>query len=121
EWLVDIGRIGYEFKEYQTWAKTTVAHNTVTLGGANQHANTGELLWLAAGEEFSACAAESTGAYDDTTLRRYLLLTPRMLVDVFDVTTETPAQIDWLAHSIVEQIVPVETPGEPKPIELGKE
>ena len=121
EWLVDIGRIGYEFKEYQSWAKRTVAHNTVVLGGIDQRPNTGELLWLASGENYTACAAESTGAYDDVTLRRYLLLTPDMLVDVFDVSAAKPTKIDWLAHAIVEAIHPVEARSEPKPATLGTE
>jgi len=106
EWLVDIGRIGYTFKEYLSWAKRTVAHNTVTLGGVDQWANTGKLLWLTSSDKYSACAAQSTRSYRGATLRRYLLVTPKMVVDVFDVAAETPTQIDWLAHAIVPEIKP---------------
>jgi len=106
EWLADIGRIGYEHKEYKTWAKRTIAHNTLTLDQADQRVNSGKLLWTKSGEDFSASASESTESYANSTLRRFLFLTPTMLIDVFDVKTDHKATLDLAAHAITEPVVP---------------
>lgn len=99
EWLLDPGRLTYSQPEYQSWVKTTAAHNTVTIGGRNQSASTGRLLFLQTEENFAAAAVESDQAYSGTSLRRWLLLTPEFLVDIFDVKTSAKKQIDWLAHA----------------------
>ena len=106
EWLLDPGRLSYSVPEYKTWVKTTAAHNTVTLGGRDQAATTGRLLWFKEGKGWSACGAESDQAYSGAVLRRYLLLTEKFLVDVFEVTAEKPTQIDWLAHAVSQRIEP---------------
>lgn len=114
EWLADIGRLGYEHKEYKTWAKRTIAHNTLTLDQSDQRVNSGKLLWMKSGDDFAASASESTESYANTTLRRYLYLTPSMLVDVFDVKTDHPATLDLAAHTITDPLVSaVETPSQP--------
>ena len=82
EWLLDPGRLAYNFPEYKTWVKETVAHNTVTLGGQSQRATTGKLLFLQQGNGFSACGAQSEGAYAGARLTRFLLLTPDFLAAV---------------------------------------
>ncbi|HYG78711.1 MAG TPA: heparinase II/III family protein [Planctomycetota bacterium] len=106
EWLADIGRIGYTHKEYKSWAKRSIAHNTVILNQTDQLVNTGRIVWLKSGEGFSACCTESTQSYPGTTLRRYLYLTPELLVDVFDVTTAHPGTIDLAAHAVVDSLTP---------------
>ena len=108
EWMPDPGRLTYSHREYRTWAKHTVAHNTVALGGRSQRASSGRLLWFREGTDWSACAAESDGAYPGAVLRRSLLLTPSMLVDVFDVEAQEATQIDWLGHVLSD---PVAFPG----------
>jgi len=117
EWLLDPGRLDYSQKEYKTWVKMTAAHNTVGLGGKKQAATTGKLLWLKQGEtngvKWSAAAAESDHAYAGAVLRRYLLLTDKMLVDVFDVEASTATQIDWFAHATAEKVQPVDGAGTP--------
>jgi hypothetical protein len=111
EWLLDPGRLTYSHKEYLTWVKQTAAHNTVTRGGQSQYATTGELLWLKTGEGFTACAAQSDGAYWGVLLRRYLLLTPEFLADVYEVEGEDSAQTDWLAHATAASLAPVDEAG----------
>lgn len=106
EWLLDPGRLTYSNKEYSTWVKTTAAHNTVTLGGRNQHPTTGSLLYLHEGNGFAAAVAQSDGAYPSSRLRRHLLLTPRFLVDIFDVTASRDEQIDLLAHATATALKP---------------
>lgn len=123
EWLLDPGRLDYSQPEYKTWVKETAAHNTVTIGGASQQATTGKLLFLQEGKSYAACAAQSDGAYPGSLLTRRLLLTQNYLVDIFDVTTPTPIQIDWFAHSAASLLQPV-TPSTPPmttvPFESGK-
>lgn len=108
EWLLDTGRISYSHKEYKTWVKHTVAHNTVVIDGSNQSPTTGNLLWLKTDDGWAACAGECQTAYEGVTLRRYLFLTRQMLVDVFDVQATRDVQIDWLAHAMTEPIEPVQ-------------
>ncbi len=114
EWLLDPGRLTYSHKEYKTWVKETAAHNTVSLGSRSQVETTGKLLWLKEGNGWSACAAESDGAYPRAMLRRYLLLTDKMMVDVFEVNAGTPTQMDWFAHATAEGVAPVPTSAETK-------
>ena len=106
EWLLDPGRLTYSHKEYKTWVKHTAAHNTVTLGGASQSATTGKFLWLKVDKDFAACAAETDEAYAGARLRRYLLLTDNVLIDVFDVQAPKETQIDLLSHAISQKVVP---------------
>jgi hypothetical protein len=114
EWLFDVGRIGYSHKEYKTWVKHTVAHNTVVVDERDQAATTGKLLWFHCDEEGAACAAECTTAYSGLTLRRNLRLTSRLLVDVFDVQAAEPHQLDWLMHAKCDAIESVgDGPAEP--------
>ena len=109
EWLLDPGRLSYAVPEYKTWVKTTAAHNTVTLGGRDQAATTGRLLWFKEGAGWTACGVATDQAYRGAVLRRYLLLAPKFLVDVFEVVAEQPTQIDWFAHAVSQQIEPAGT------------
>jgi hypothetical protein len=107
EWLLDPGRITYSHKEYKTWVKTTAAHNTIAVDQRDQNAHTGELLWLKSGDGWSATALRSTEAYSGVTLTRYVLLTPTMLVDWFDVEANGKHTFDWFAHAVADSVVPM--------------
>ncbi|MCE9604410.1 MAG: heparinase II/III family protein [Planctomycetia bacterium] len=107
EWLLDPGRIGYSHQEYKTWVKHTVAHNTVVVEEADQAATTGKLLWLKVDDAGTTCAAECRSAYSGVTLRRSLRLTPKMLVDLYEVAADRPVQLDWLAHAKSATVEPV--------------
>lgn len=118
EWLLDPGRLNYRHEEYKSWVKHTVAHNTVVLDRRTQDPTTGQLLWFRDEDGFTACAAETTRAYPNARLRRYLLLTPELLVDVFDVHCDSERLIDWLAHARADSVTPSEnreSPSEPSP------
>jgi hypothetical protein len=106
EWLLDTGRIGYTHKEYLSWVKHTVAHNTVAVNETDQSPATGKLKWLKSGDGWTACEGECSTAYSGVTLRRHLLLTPQWLLDVYDVTSKEPAQFDWLAHAVTDPVQP---------------
>ena len=120
EWLLDTGRIGYSYKEYKTWVKHTVAHNTVVIDGASQTPTTGQLNWLKTGDQWAACAGECETAYPGVTLRRSLLLTSMMLVDLYEVVAIRDVDIDWIVHAVTDPVTPV-APCESSPIQsLGK-
>jgi len=121
EWLLDPGRLTYSHKEYKTWVKHTAAHNTVTLGGTSQQPTTGKFLWLKVEDNFVACAAETDRAYPGSVLRRSLLLTENMLVDLFEVETDEKRQIDWFAHAASKLVQPVGELGAAKEVLPGKD
>jgi len=94
ELILDPGRITYSVPEYKTWARTTVAHNTVVIDEHDQEPTTGELWWFGS----NACLTASATAYPGSLLKRFVVLNERMLVDVFSVESKEPAQFDWLVH-----------------------
>jgi hypothetical protein len=98
ELLVDPGRISYSVPEYQTWCRTTVAHNTVVVGRQDQQPTTGRLLQFSETADYAAAIATSDGAYPGATLTRALLLGDGWLLDVFRVTTVAPTTLDWVVH-----------------------
>jgi len=100
ELLPDIGRITYSVPEYETWARTTVAHNTLTLDERNQQPDTGRLLYFHDGAECAAALTASDGAYPGRALRRFTVLTDSLLIDVLAVRGAQPARCDSLLHAI---------------------
>jgi len=102
EWLPDPGRLTYSVPEYETWARTTVAHNTVVIDGRNQKPDHGRLLFFEETDTHAAAICESRGAYPGTVLRRALVLTEAFLVDAYHVTTAADATIDWFVHAAGE-------------------
>lgn len=106
EWLLDPGRLTYSHKEYKTWVKHTAAHNTVAIDTTSQKPTTGKLLAFGAAENATWASAESDGAYPGTTLRRHLMLTPTVLIDVFEVESDRQRTIDLFAHAQAEWVAP---------------
>lgn len=98
ELLVDPGRLSYSLPEYESWCRTTVAHNTVTVGSRNQRSDTGRLLFYADTPDAAAALALSDGAYPGATLRRFVVLANDLLVDAVAVRDAFPMQIDWIVH-----------------------
>ncbi len=116
EILLDPGRITYSVPEYETWCRTTLAHNTVVLNGENQQPDTGKMLYFHTDKEYSAALMESTGAYPGNTMRRFVILKDNILIDFFLVIGEKEQQTDWVMHarggcSIDMQLSPLETLG----------
>ncbi len=116
EIVPDPGRISYSVPEYTTWARTSVAHNTIVINQRSQQPTEGRLLWFADTPEYAATVAETTGAYPGYTLRRGLVLTDRWLLDIVTVDGDTPATIDLLLHARNQLRETGEPVGEP----LGK-
>jgi len=98
ELILDPGRITYSVPEYETWARTTVAHNTVVVDGQNQKATEGQLLFFEDTDDYAATLCVSRGAYRGFVLRRLLVLTVDWLADVYAAEGKRTATMDWLAH-----------------------
>ena len=110
EWLPDPGRLTYSHKEYKTWVKTTVAHNTVVLDGRNQEPANGRLLYLQPHGESVSAGALCDSAYPGVRLERHLLLTPEWLLDLVEVRSPKTRQVDLAMHVACSDVTPV---GEP--------
>lgn len=94
----DIGRISYSVPEYESWARTTAAHNTVAINECNQKPDTGRLLHFESNPEYSACFAKSDSAYPGHEMSRFLLLADNYLIDLFKIQGSTKASFDWFLH-----------------------
>ncbi len=110
EWILDPGRLTYSHKEYTTWVKETIAHNTVTIDGRTQSATEGKLLWLKsspdknAPDAWTALHAQCDTAYTGVKLNRTLLMTPDFLLDVYDVAADSPRQVDYIFHTRSQKV-----------------
>jgi oligo-alginate lyase len=110
EWILDPGRLTYSHKEYKTWVKETVAHNTVVIDGRTQSAAEGKLLWLKsspdknAPDAWTALRAQCDTAYSGVKLDRTLVMTPDFLLDVYDVSADGPHQIDYVLHTRSQKV-----------------
>ncbi len=98
EVFLDTGRISYSVPEYESWARTTAAHNTVAIDGNNQEPDTGKLLYFESKADYSACFAKSDSAYPGYKMSRFLLLADNFLIDVFKVDGSRSASLDWFLH-----------------------
>ncbi len=100
ELVLDPGRLTYSVPEYETWARTTVAHNTVVIDERNQEPDTGTLLYFVDQPDYAAAFALSRGAVPGVVLKRFLVLSGELLVDVFSVEAQSERQIDWVLHGM---------------------
>jgi hypothetical protein len=98
EFILDPGRLTYSVPEYETWCRTTLAHNTVVVNGRNQAAKAGDLWYFTNGTDYAACLAATDQVYPGWELARFLVLTDLFLVDVFAVRGDREAELDWFLH-----------------------
>ncbi len=103
ELFPDIGRLTYRIPEHRSWAKQSVAHNTVVLGHRSQTADTGSVIAFGVGERGDYVVGESRGAYSGAILRRALVVLPgEIVVDIFRVEQSgRPRVADWVLHGTV--------------------
>ena len=99
EIALDPGRISYSVPAYNTWCRTTVAHNTVVINKTNQKPTTGKLLFFQQTQQYSTCYAKTNDAYPGYKLARFLLLYDGVLIDVFKIEGDSKALIDWVIHT----------------------
>lgn len=98
ELVLDPGRLTYSVPEYESWARTTVAHNTVVIDERNQKPDTGKIIYFQETPAFTAAFAVSTGAVPGVLLKRFMVLSGELLIDVVAVESKRLQQIDWVLH-----------------------
>jgi hypothetical protein len=108
---------GYSDPLYLTWARTTIAHNTVTVDEApmfpydfetesiweadrwrDSISDGVELLFQPDGARFKAARAMNERVYPGVRLDRTVVTTPTFILDVFRVSSARRRQFDWAMH-----------------------
>jgi hypothetical protein len=92
---LDPGSINYGVPLHREWYRATIAHNTVTVDGANQSAADGEL------EQWSdnSITARANGAYPGVLLRRALTFDGSALQDRYECASESEHDYDYAFHA----------------------
>lgn len=98
EVVADTGRIGYAFREYHAWARTTAANNTIVVNGVDQQATTGELISFVPTADGGRVVARCDTAYPGCTLQRTVEMEGHRLTDELAVTCAAPATLDCFLH-----------------------
>lgn len=117
ELILDPGRITYSVPEYETWARQTVAHNTVVINRCSQRPAQGKLLLFQDTNCYSACLASAGSAYPTLRQYRFLLLTDNLLIDAYSLHSSKEVEMDWLVHSFGELHLSI--PSSPRKDPLG--
>lgn len=121
ELFLDPGRLTYRCPEYKTWARQTVAHNTVVINQRSQAPVAGTLLTFAQGEKADWVAGESAKTYSGVTQRRCLILFDQALVDIFCVKAKRSVTMDWPLHGVSKLKLELPQAGNAHPLPLGKQ
>ena len=116
---------GYSDPLYLTWARTTIAHNTVTVDNTPMFPydfNT-KAIWEAdswrdsisdgrsvlfqhQNTTFKAMRAINERVYPGVLLDRTVIVTATAIIDAFRVITERPRQFDWAMHVVGTPLLP---------------
>lgn len=110
---------GYADPHYLTWARTTIAHNTVTVDQSpmfpydfetdsiwecdrwRDSISDGEcLLFQPDGDGFQAVRARNERVYSGVCLDRTILVTPSMVLDVYRILSNQSHLYDWAMHGV---------------------
>ncbi|CAG7616999.1 heparinase II/III family protein [Paenibacillus allorhizosphaerae] len=99
-WLSDAGMLPYGNAMHEAFFKQTVAHNTVTLGGRSQSEAEGRVVKAEQADNgWIYLETMTEEAYSGAILRRSNILTDKLLVDVFEVSSDREQDVDWIMHT----------------------
>lgn len=98
EIIADTGRIGYNYREYHAWARTTAANNTVVIDGQDQQPAEGRLVSFVGTSNGGTVTAVCDTAYPGYVITRTLTLVGARLTDELSVVGEQTATIDLFTH-----------------------
>lgn len=91
----DLSNAGYGARLCDEWHRTTPAHNTVVVDGADHVSmERGRLLWF----DDRKASTRAAGVYPGVDFERAVSLTPAGFRDVFDVVSEAEHVYDWFFH-----------------------
>lgn len=98
-WCVDWGTGNYYF-DHLRWYRSSLAHNTVVVDGKTQAPVTGTCRHFGATPAAQVVSAAVDEVYPGVSFRRTaVLLSPDLLLDLFDVESEDEHQLDWALHA----------------------
>ena len=107
---------GYYLNRYLTWNRATVAHNTITIDEKSMfpydfdaqsiwecdrwrdRTSDGRLVFFLAKKHFKAIRAVNESVYPGTRLDRTVVVTPRLILDVFRAVSLSDHVFDWAVH-----------------------
>lgn len=99
-WLTDAGMLPYGNPIHFEFFKQTVAHNTVAIGGRSQQEAEGSLQLMRTWPDGTLEAIlESVEAYFGARMRRKIVITEDVLLDVFHVQCDEEQTVDWIIHT----------------------
>lgn len=117
---LDPGSINYGVALHQEWYKSTIAHNTVAVDGANQGSRDGKLEQWSEGGGDIILSASADDVYPGVSLRRTLTLKrDGTLRDRFECASEGEHTYDYAFHSPGELRIAADLP--PRPEGAGKQ
>lgn len=96
EILPDLGTSAYGVPAFRGWYRRTLAHNTVTVDGADQRPVAGALKTFRAGASGGTVAAACDDAYAGVGMERTLTLRGERLKDVFIARSDTLHTYDYV-------------------------
>jgi len=98
-WLTDAGTVPYGNPLYKTWFKETIAHNTLVVDGTSQKATEGMLIKIDELAEAIRIQAEVQEAYPGVVMKREVILTGQVLIDICRITSDEEKDVDWVIHT----------------------
>lgn len=96
ELLPDLGTSAYGVPVFRGWYRRTLAHNTVTVDGADQRPVTGSLTKFSASSSGGTVAAACSDAYAGVGMERTLTLRGERLKDIFTCSSDSLHTYDYV-------------------------
>ena len=96
ELLPDLGTSAYGVPAFRGWYRRTLAHNTVTVDGADQRPAAGSLKAFGAAPDGGRVSAVCGDAYPGVEMERTLTLHGNRLKDVFDCRSDSLHTYDYV-------------------------
>lgn len=110
----DLGTPGYGIGLNDTWYRQTASHSTVLLDGRSQPTASGRITRYETAGDFAlveGVIAWEDGPYAGVQFRRTILWRETYWIDLFQVTSPEPRQIDWVWQNFGELVeAPAATP-----------
>ncbi|MGC9319304.1 MAG: heparinase II/III domain-containing protein [Armatimonadota bacterium] len=100
----DPGRLAYGAPLHGQWYRQTVAHNTLVVDERSQQAAEGRLTLFHDGEVAKIARATCDTAYPGVEMRRTVVLTEGLLLDVLEAQSDEEHLYDWAWHNVGEML-----------------
>jgi hypothetical protein len=95
----DPARLAYGAPLHGSWYRQTFAHNTVCVDQHSQKPTTGKLEFTQFTPQLAVAQGSSDGAYPGVLMRRRVAVFDGLVLDVFEVASDTEHTYDYLYHN----------------------